>query len=445
MQQYTDIFNRRRKMIDTPCAAGLNSVRDGALDDFRRTGFPDESSEEYRHTKIAESFSYNYGMNFKRLPFPLNAEQMFRCDVPNLSTNPCFVVNDGFRTPNRPAGMLPDTVFSGSLNVFAERYPDIFRCHYAELADTSDATVAFNTMFVQDGYVLYIPDNTVIDRPMQLINTLTGGVDALYNRRILIIVGRNARAKLLVCDHTSEENHRFLTTQTTEIFVADHAVFDFYEMEESSADTTRIASTYVAQGAGSNVAINTTTLYNGLTRNNYHVFLNGERAETHLSGIAIQGERQHTDNFVQVTHRAPSCISNQLFKYVLDDASTGVFTGRTIVAAGAQKTQAGQINRNLCMTRHARMFSKPQLEIYADDVKCSHGMTAGQLDENALFYLRSRGIPEKEARLLLMYAFTGDVLDCIRIDALKDRLRRLIEKRFRGELSKCAGCRNNCR
>jgi Fe-S cluster assembly protein SufD len=442
-QIYIDLFKECRKMIDGACADGLNLPRDQALSDFEKNGFPAFSSEDYRQTNVKDAFAYNYGMNFKRLPFPLYEDQMFRCDVPNLSTNLYVVVNDSFYAQHLPKTTLPESVFSGSLNDFSIRFPEIFQRYYAKLVDTAaDGLAAFNTMFVQDGYVLYIPSNTVVERPIQLINVLTGNVDALYNRRILIIVEENAQAKLLICDHTSEGNRKFLTTQVTEIFIADHAVFDFYEMEESSTNTIRLSSTFISQCAHSNVMVNGTTLYNGLTRNNYFVSLNGEHAKTHLSGIAILGEQQHTDNFVKIAHNVPFCSSNQLFKYVLDNISTGIFTGRIFVAPAAQKTDAYQTNRNLCITRDAKMFSKPQLEIYADDVKCSHGMTTGQLDENALFYLRSRGIPEKEAKLLLMHAFTSDVLDNIRIDVLKDRLRQLVEKRFKGELSKCGRCYN---
>lgn len=449
-QIYIDLFKECRKIIDGACADGLNAPRDKALSDFEKNGFPAFPSEDYRQTPVSDAFACDYGMNFNRLAFPLHPDKLFRCDVPNLSTNLYVVVNDSFYAQHLsktilPKTTLPESVFSGSLNDFAIRFPEIFQRYYTKLADTAaDGLAAFNTMFAQDGYVLYIPPNTVVERPIQVINVLTGNIDVLCNRRMLIIVEENAQVKLLVCDHTSEENRKFLATQVTEIFIADHAVFDFYEMEESSAHTTRLSSTFISQRAHSNVMVNGTTLYNGLTRNNYFVSLDGEHARTHLSGIAILGEQQHTDNFVKIAHNVPFCSSNQLFKYVLDNISTGVFTGRIFVAPDAQKTDAYQTNRNLCLTRDARMFSKPQLEIHADDVKCSHGMTTGQLDENALFYLRSRGIPEKEAKLLLMYAFTSDVLDTIRIDVLKDRLRQLVEKRFKGERSKCGGCYNKC-
>ena len=166
----------------------------------------------------------------------------------------------------------------------------------------------------------------------------------------------------------------------------------------------------------------------------------GGHAVAHLCGMAIADKKQSVDNHTFIDHAVPHCTSNELFKYVLNDSSTGSFSGRILVREGAQKTSAYQTNRNLCATKEAHMYTKPQLEIYADDVKCSHGATVGQLDENALFYLRSRGIPEAEARMLLMFAFTNDVIENVRMDALKDRLRQLVEKRFRGELDKCAGC-----
>ena len=178
-----------------------------------------------------------------------------------------------------------------------------------------------------------------------------------------------------------------------------------------------------------------------MTRNNYYINLKGEGAEAILAGMAIADKEQQVDTYSHITHAVPHCTSNELIKYVLNDRAIGAFSGRILVKEGADKTEAYQTNRNLCATREARMYSKPQLEIYADDVKCSHGMTTGQLDENALFYMQSRGIPLDEARMLLSVAFTSDVIEHVRVDALKDRLHKLVEKRFRGELAKCAGCR----
>ena len=295
-------------------------------------------------------------------------------------------------------------------------------------------------MLAQDGFVLYVPEGIAVERPIQLINIFRSDVDAMANRRILIIMEPRSEAKLLICDH-SIDDVKFLATQVVEIFAAEGAYFDYYDLEESSISTSRFASVHVKQEASSNVLVNGITLNNGLTRNNYYIELNGEYAETTLCGMSVMDREQQVDTYSHITHAVPNCTSNELFKNVLDDHAVGAFSGRILVKEDAQKTAAYQTNRNLCATREARMYSKPQLEIYADDVKCSHGMTTGQLDENALFYMRSRGIPLNEARMMLSVAFTSDVIDHVRLDALKDRLHKLVEKRFRGELARCADCR----
>lgn len=220
----------------------------------------------------------------------------------------------------------------------------------------------------------------------------------------------------------------------------DDAVFDYYDIEESSENTSKVSSVFVRQGERSNVLVNGIVLHNGVTRNNYYSAFEGEHAELSLCGMAIADKEQVVDTYTHIDHAVPHCHSNELFKYVLNDSARGSFSGRILVRHGAQKTEAYQSNKNLCASPLAKMYTKPQLEIYADDVKCSHGATVGQLDQNALFYMRSRGIPESEARMLLMFAFTNDVIELVRLDALKDRLRQLVEKRFRGELAKCSGC-----
>lgn len=442
VKQYIDIFQSSNDLLRAPACSLLNDYRQLAFKQFAESGFPAFGSEDYKYTDVQAAFEPNWGININRFDFPVNPYEVFKCDVPNLSTSLYFMVNDKFYNKETPKAKLPEGVFVGGLNEFADRYPDIAEKYYSRAADyKGDGLVAFNTMMVQDGFVLYVPDNVIVERPIQLVNILRSNVNLMMNRRILIIMGNNTQAKLLVCDHTMDDETDFLVTQVVEIYAEQNAHFDYYELEETSEHTTRFSSLYLEQAAASNVLVNGITLTNGCTRNNYYVRLNGEYAEASLSGMAISDKQQHLDTYSHITHAVPHCHSNELFKYVLNDQALGAFSGRILVKEGAQKTIAYQNNRNLCATREARMYSKPQLEIYADDVKCSHGMTTGQLDENALFYMRSRGIPEAEARMLLMVAFTSDVIDNVRLDALRDRLHKLVEKRFRGELAKCAGCR----
>ena len=439
-QQYIDLFSQCEAMICRHSAEVMNAPRAQAFADFERLGFPTTKEEKYKYTDAAKLFAPDYGLNLNRLDIPVNPYEVFKCDVPNMSTALYFVVNDAFYSKALPKTPLPEGVLLGSLKDMATQYPDLVKKYYGKLADTSkDGITAFNTTFAQDGFMLYVPKGVVVDKPIQLVNILRADVNFMVNRRLLVVLEEGAQARMLVCDHAMDDVN-FLSTQVVEVFVGDNAVFDFYELEETHNSTVRFSNMYVAQEANSNVLLNGMTLHNGTTRNTTEVTLNGRGAEINLCGMAIADKNEHVDNHTSIDHKVSDCISNELFKYVLDDQSVGAFAGKVLVRPGAQHTASQQTNRNICATREARMYTQPQLEIYADDVKCSHGATVGQLDEKALFYMQQRGISYKEARLLLMFAFVNEVIDTIRMDALKDRLHLLVEKRFRGELNKCQGC-----
>ncbi|MEG0462834.1 Fe-S cluster assembly protein SufD [Bacteroides sp.] len=439
-QQYIDLFSQTEAMICRHSAEALNAPRAKAFADFQAQGFPTRKLEKYKYTDVSKYFEPDYGLNLNRLAIPANPYEVFKCDVPNMSTSLFFVVNDVFYTQTQPTTHLPEGVLFGSLKEMSIQHPELVKKYYGQLADTEkDGLTAFNTTFAQDGVLMYVPKNVVIEKPIQLVNVLRADVDFMMNRRVLIILEEGAQARLLVCDHAMD-NVNFLSTQVIEVFAGANTTFDLYELEETHTSTTRFSNLYVKQEANSNVLLNGMTLHNGTTRNTTQVTLAGEGAEINLCGMAIEDKNQHVDNHTFIDHTVANCHSNELFKYVLDDQAVGAFAGSVLVRPGAQKTTSQQTNRNLCATREARMYTQPQLEIYADDVKCSHGATVGQLDEKALFYMRSRGISQKEARLMLMFAFVNEVIDTIRLDALKDRLHLLVEKRFRGELNKCQGC-----
>lgn len=439
-QQYIDLFTSQEYLIREHAPQVMNALRAEAFRQFEQMGFPSSGHEDYRYTDVAQAFSPDYGLNLKRLTVPVNTHEVFRCDVPNLSTSLYFVINDSFYTEAISRPSFPEGVYVGGMSGFMKKYPEVAARYYGKAASVeADAVTALNTMLTQDGFVVYVPADVKLERPVQLVNVFRSDFDLMANRRVLVIMEPRSEAKLLVCDH-SMDNVKFLGTEVVEIFVGEEANFDYYDLEESTISTTRFSSLYIKQEARSNVLVNGITLNNGLTRNNYYIALTGEGAETTLCGMAIQDREQQVDTYTHITHGVPNCTSTELFKNVLNDRSTGIFSGRILVEKDAQKTIAYQTNRNMCLTREARMFSKPQLEIYADDVKCSHGMTTGQLDEQALFYMQSRGLSYEDARLMLSVAFTSDVIDYVRLEALKDRLRRLVEKRFRGELARCADC-----
>lgn len=440
LQQYIDLYREHREVIHSHSAAPLNALREEALQMIERIGLPSTRHEDYHHTDLEAIFAPDYGLNITRLDLPSQPHEAFRCDVPNLSTQLYFLVGDNFYRHDRNRE-LPDGVLAGSLRDMAETHPELVSRYYGKVADMSkDGTVALNTLLAQDGFFLYIPRHVVLERPIQLVNIISGGVSMMHNRRILVVAEEGAQAKLLVCDHSENDGINQLITQVTEIYAGEGAVVDCYNLEENATCVQRVSSTFVQQAASSNVLVNGITLRNGSTRDNYYIALDGEGCETQLCGMAIADGDKKVDVYSHIGHRAAHCTSNELFKFVLDENAIGSFAGRILVREGSQKTEAYQSNKNLCASPTAHMYTKPQLEIYADDVKCSHGATVGQLDQQALFYMRTRGISEAEARMLLQFAFMSDVIENVRLEALKDRLRQLVEKRFRGELSQCQQC-----
>ena len=398
-KQYIELYEQCREMIFEHSSDVMNAQRDAAFERFKQGGFPTRKVERYKYTDIAKIFEPDYGLNLNRLEIPVDPYKAFKCDVPNLSTSLYFVVNDGF-FPVEHRSHLPEGVVLGSLKEFA----------------TSEY---YN---------------------IQVINILRSDVDLMVNRRVLIIVEEGAEVKFLFCDHAADDR-RFLATQVIEAYVGENAKLDLYCLEETHNKSTRVSNVYIEQQANSRVNHNIITLHNGVTRNKLNLDLVGEGAECSCNGCVIADKQQHVDNNTLITHHVSHCTSNELYKYVLDDEATGAFAGRVLVKKDAQKTTSQMTNQNLTATKQARMYTQPMLEIYADDVKCAHGSTVGQLNDAALFYMQQRGISKKEARLLLQNAFINEVIDHMELEPLRDRLHYLVEKRFRGELNKCEGCK----
>lgn len=440
-KQYIDLYNQCKGMINKHAPQVLNDLRDKAFDDFCRLGFPSKKVERYKYTDIQKIFEPNYGLNLNRLEIPVNPYDVFKCDVPNLSTSLYFVVNDSFYDKMLPKCSLAEGVIVGSLSKVATEHPGLVAKYYGKIANTGDdAVTALNTMLSQDGLMVYVPKNVKVEKAIQVINILRSDVDLMVNRRVLIVMEQGSEAKFLFCDHAADDRN-FLATQVIEAFVGENAKLDLYCLEETHYKNTRVSNVYIEQQANSVVNHNVITLHNGVTRNRLDLVFKGEGAECFANGCVIGDKSQHIDNNTLIDHQVGHCTSHQLYKYVLGDEAVGAFAGRILVRKDAQKTSSNEINQNLCTTKKARMFTQPMLEIYADDVKCSHGSTVGQLNDAAMFYMRQRGISEKEAKLLLEFAFVNEVVDQIQLEPLKERLRYLVEKRFRGELNKCEGCK----
>lgn len=445
LTQYINLFSENRALFDGRTAPAIRDLHDRALKALENAELPSTKTEGYAKTSVNDMFSPDFGININRLNFPTDLAQTFRCDVPNLSTLLGIVINDLFVPTTTLRKNLNDGVTVCSLSEAAEKMPEKVTGFLGSAAPMDNAGVAINSLLMQDGVFIYVPKNTVVEHPIQIVNIFSAPAPLLAARRVLVVLEEGARCSILMCDHTQNKDMDFLASEVVEIIAGKDSVLDYVALEESSVKTSRFSQCYVNQETGSDVNINSTTLFNGNTRNEFTVNINGEHAVSELTGMVIADKNRHVDNYSNICHNAPKSKSNQLFKYLVDDNATCAFEGGIYVDEKAPFTEGYQNNRNILASENARMYSKPQLLIYNDEVKCSHGAATGQLDEKQLFYMQTRGIPMATAKQLLMQAFMTDAIAKIRIEPIRSRLAHLIEKRISGESSLCSsGCSTGC-
>lgn len=411
---------------------------------FVELGIPDRKNEAYKYTNLEPWFKTDYESYFVPVEDDFKAAENFKCEVADLDSYDLVLLNGFYPKYNGSIADLPDGILVCSLAEAAEKYPDIVNKHYAKYAHNgSDGLIPLNTALASDGIFVYVEKGVTLEKPIQVINLVHSDNDMFVQHRNLIIVDDNAGMPMIVCDHALTPQ-KFLTNAVTEVYVGENAHFDILRVQNEHNNAAKLTHTFIHQEKNSHAVSNNITLHGGLVRNSTYHRLNGEGAECNAFGLYLTDRWQHIDNFVSIDHALPNCVSNQLFKGVLDDYATGAFNGRILVNKGAQKTAAYQKNNNILLTDDAKMDTKPQLEIYADDVKCSHGATVGQLDQDAMFYLQSRGIGQDEARLMLMFAFAHEVIEKVHTEALRERIDTLVMQRLRGELSRCATCVIEC-
>jgi Fe-S cluster assembly protein SufD len=442
--RFTELYDENIEKITGISSPFINSFRDSAIKKYNSLGIPTRKNEAYRYTNLDIFFKHDYSNYFIPVPADFVKADKFRCDISDLDAFGLVLLNGFYPTLNDKLRQLPGGVWVGSLNEAAKKFNNLIEKHYGKYAKSeSDGLIHLNTAMASDGVFVYVPKGVVLPRPIQVVNLVDSEVDMFNQHRNLIIVEDNADITLIICDHT-QSPQKFLTNAVTEVYVGENAHFDIIRVQNEHNNACKITNTFIHQERNSTASSNNITLHGGLIRNSTYHYLCGEGAQSNSWGLYLADKWQHIDNFVNVEHLAPHCNSNQLFKGVLDDMSTGAFNGRIFVAKDAQGTMAYQKNNNILLTDDAKMDTKPQLEIFADDVKCSHGATVGQLDANALFYLQSRGIEKREARLMLMFGFAHEVIQNIRIEALRERMDNLVMQRLKGELSRCASCMVKC-
>jgi len=424
----------------------LTILRQNAYDSFLIKGLPTKKNENYKYTTIEQHYTLPYRyLNYSNSQH-INIDEIFKCDVPTLDTQVIILINGWYYATAQQPKIIKNSngIIIGSLNEAINQYPELVFSYLGKAVHKYDDELStINEALMQDGIFIYIPANAQLEKPIQLINIVVADEPVQVYPRHLIISESEFENQILICDHSLNPSP-FIMNGLLEVFLKEKAKLSFYRMQNAHNHSVQITNNYIEQEKESQFHSTFITLHGGTVRNNLWVELNGQEAKSNLSGLWLADKNQHIDYNTFVKHSAEACESNQLFKGILDDEATGIFSGKILVEKGAQKTNAYQSNKNLIINPSAKVRSKPQLEIYADDVKCSHGSATGKLDDEAMFYLRSRGIAHKEACQLLMVAFASEITKQILIDALKEEVETLVDKRLRGELSRCNRCSISC-
>jgi Fe-S cluster assembly protein SufD len=444
IESLQQLFREQERAIsknDTPYTA---KVRSKGFGKFTELGFPDRRNELWKNTDLTGTLSKDYTKFIDRLESGPEVQSLFTCDVHNFETDQVSFLNGWYIGAAEGIHRMPGGVIIGSIAAAFREYPKFVEKHYGKYADPGkDLFQAMNTAFAQDGLFIYIPDGIRLEKPLQMISIINSPENLLLQNRNLVILGKNSHLTLVMCDDSTNQQSSF-NNSITEIFMDEGSSLDHYKLQNLNNASTLLNSTAFHQEAGSRLNTYALTLNGGLIRNYAQVKMNGRGAEANVYGLYLMDRKQHVDNRVFVEHAVPDCTSSELFKGILDDEASGVFNGHILVQRDAQRTNAYQQNRNILLTDKATMNTRPFLEIYADDVKCSHGATVGQLDAEALFYIRSRGICMASARLLLMYAFAAEVIGKMTLEPLKSRIDEMVKQRLRGELHICEHCVLHC-
>ncbi|WP_422858320.1 Fe-S cluster assembly protein SufD [Flagellimonas sp. S174] len=411
--------------LDNP----VHEVRSEAIKNFENRGFPSKKEEAWKYTSLNSIQKVDFSI-FPKKESTLEYKDIKKYFVHEIDTYKIVFIDGVY------SSYLSETTHDGvdvclmSAALTKPQYRQVIDVYFNKVASKDESLTTLNTAFSKEGAYIYIPKNKMPKKPIQILHLATGNEAALLLQpRNLVIAEENAEVQVIE-RHQSLTGNEVLTNSVTEIFAAKDAIVDYYKVQNDVNTASLIDNTYISQKDNSVVRVHTFAFGGKLTRNNLNFYQNGERIDSTLKGVTILGEKQHVDHHTLVHHAQPNCESHQDYKGIFGEQSTGVFNGKIIVDKIAQKTNAFQQNNNVLISDKATVNTKPQLEIFADDVKCSHGCTVGQLDEEALFYLQSRGIPKREAQALLMYAFANNVLESVRIPELKTRINKLIANKL---------------
>ena len=409
--------------------SSLHETRNLAIKNFENKGFPSKKEEAWKYTSLNSILKNDFSV-FPKKENTIEFKDVKKYFLHEVDTHKLVFIDGKF------SSFLSSTTHDGidvcllSSVLTKPKYKLVLETYFNQIASKDESLTTLNTAFAKEGAFINIPKGKIADKPIEIINFSTGNEAALMIQpRNLIVVGENAHVQIIE-RHQSLNENPVLTNSVTEVFAQKRAICDYYKIQNDVQSANLIDNTYIAQKQESRVAVHTFSFGGNITRNNLNFYHQGERIDSTLKGITIIGDKQHVDHYTLVHHAQPNCESHQNYKGIYGDSSTGVFNGKIYVEKEAQKTDAFQQNNNILVSEKATINAKPQLEIFADDVKCSHGCTIGQLDESAMFYMQQRGIPKKEARALLMYAFTDEVMESVKIPELKQRITKIIANKL---------------
>ena len=422
--------------------AAIRDLRQKAMDLFLQKELPDKRLQGWQQSVLNKKVKTDYIQKLQPDPYRPLAEY-FQCRVQDLHPTVLPVSNGWFISENQTVNIDEQGVITGSLLAAIRQYPDLVLPLLAHPnLEKENGLVALNEALFNDGAFVYVPDNVKVEKPMQIVSLMNTSDPLLVNNRHLIVMGKNSELSVIQCDDSIQKESSF-SNIVSEIYLGENAHLHYYKTENKDAASMLLNHVFVHQKSYSTFTSTAITFNAGYICNTFHVNLNEPMAETKLYGLYLVDKEQVCDNHIFINHAAPDCKSYQLYKGIMDDEASANFHGHILVAPDSQRTAAFQTNKNLLLTDKAHVTTKPFLEIYADDVQCSHGATVGQLDEEALYYLRTRGIGEAAANRLLMFAFANDIVQNVAIEALRDRLSNMVQHRLHGELNVCAQCMLN--
>lgn len=437
---YKQIFDALSSSVFADEPEYIRAIRKSAMQEVMRNGLPDRSDERYKYWDFDALFANEYHFQKEKPGSNTNLNDYFHCEVPDMPSTLVLLSNGWYYQDDLKDAPPAEGVIVCSIQEAFHKYPDLIKAHYNKyLPEAQDTWADLNTGLSRDGVFVYVPDNVVSERALQIVNLTHGFNEKEIFHRNLFILGKNSKARILLCDHTLNKTSN-LNHVATEVYLDQNGDLELYDIQNEPEFSNVLNHNWVYQERDSRLRALFFSLHGGMIRNNVNVRLADKGAETNLYGLTLSDRQQRMDNYTHIDHLSADCNSHELYKSILDDESRGAFSGRILVRKDAQRTNAYQTNNNICLTEKAKMRTKPQLEIYADDVKCSHGATVGQLDEEAMYYLRTRGIDKKEARFMMMFAFADSIVSQISIDALHKRVGELVRKRLRGEEIACDHC-----